>query len=309
MYPIMVFSFHSSSSLVSPSTHPTLNVCLRVVHIHSLFIEFLSFFVFFDHSILIDYVISPETSTTFRQFLSQYLSLAASNWMAVVQACKELDDRNSKILPSNPELSSSADISKDEEFKDDSPTLSQEEISTKHPQLALLPSCEEVDSGSKLETIKADSDTLKSTKRKLCLEHVGEDFPTFLNLDQTTIKQPRLDPDSSLSTKDATTISSALYNHQRIAMDETVQRQVQDDIADESSNNEIIVELESSDSVYMETSLDKMMDCITQFKYSLQKLKCSHLLVTVNDSDSTIENIISSFERLEDLYEAMEKYL
>jgi hypothetical protein len=270
-----------------------------------LFIEFLSFFIFFDHTILIDYFISPETAITFRWFLSEYLSLAATDWTAVVQACKELDDRNAEIVPSDPKISDPVDISEDEDyqhFKDHSPILSQKGTST-NPSLAidldpiLLSPCEQVDS-SKGETIMTNSDTSMPTS---VIKEYADQAPS-LNPEP---KRPKLDRNCG-GLWDTSVPSATNYIHQR---DLKGQQQAQTDNADvskESSDSEAVEELESSGSVYVETSLDKMMDCLTKFKYALQRLKCSHLLVTMDDS-IVVENIISCYEQLEHLYEAMDK--
>ena len=284
-----------------------LSTCLRLVHIHALFVEFLSSFIFFDHTILIDYFISPETATTFRQFLSEYLSLAASDWVAVVQACEELDDRNSEILPLDPKISDPEDTSED---KDRSPILSQKgaTISPCVTVDSILPPCEQVDR-RKGETITPASDTSRPVSVLLEMkgysEYVDQVIPPSLN---PPAKRPKLDPDCGLS-EDNTSVPSVTNSH--LQRDPKDQQQAQSDNADvsmEPSDSEAIEGLESSGSVYVETSLDKMMDCLIKFKYALQRLKNSHLLVTIDDSDSIIvESIISSHEQLEHLYEAMNK--
>ena len=77
-----------------------------------------------------------------------------------------------------------------------------------------------------------------------------------------------------------------------------------------------------SESVYRETTLDKLMDCLTQFKYSLQRLHSSqllrtepvsdhlaacsdHLELTASDGCSSNQSITYLLEQLEDLYEAL----
>ena len=71
---------------------------------------------------------------------------------------------------------------------------------------------------------------------------------------------------------------------------------------------------EYSDSVYKETCLDKIMDCLTQFKYSLKRLHSSQLLQAAPGEDShdsissfscSVEGTVGLLERLEELYEAM----
>ena len=231
--------------------------------------------------------------------------------MAVVRACEELDNRNSEIVPSDAKISDSEDTSED---KDRSPILSQKGA-TISPCVAvdsILTPCEQVDS-RKGETIMPDSDTSRPIlsvllEMKGYSEYVDQDIPPSLNPEQAPAKRPRLDPDCLDLSEDGTSVSSPINSrHQRDPKDQQPQSD-NANVSMESSDSEAIEGLESGESVYVETSLDKMMDCLTKFKYALQRLKNSHLLVTMDDSDAIIlETIISSYEQLEHLYEAMEK--
>ena len=308
---------------VSPSAHCTLTVCLRLVNIHNLFTEFLSSSIFFDHSILIDYFVSPETSTTFGQFLSEYLSLAATDWTALVRACKELDDRDSEIIQIDPNKSDCKfiEIRKGQEcqhLNDDSPNLNQEGMTPELASDSILPSCSELESRCE-ETVTVDSSKpVGISKEEDHSVYADEDIPPSSNVEQTlgSAKRLKLDPDCGLSKGDDTvtpTPSATHYSHQRVlSVDQKNQQETQNDnIADvskQSTDSEAGEELESSGLVYniMETCLDKMMDCLTQFKYALERLKSSQLLVTIDKSGSISGSIIDSFEQLEDLYEAME---
>ena len=223
--------------------------------------------------------------------------------MAVVQACEELDNRNSEIVPSDAKISDSENTLED---KDHSPILS--------PCVSvdsILPPYEQVDS-RKGETITSNFDTSRPIsvllEMKSYSEYVDQDIPCSLNLEQAPAKRPRLDPDCADLSEDGTSVSSPINSHhQRDPKDQQPQSD-NADVSTESSDNEAVEDLESSESVYVETSLDKMMDCLTKFKYALQRLKSSHLLITMDDSDSIIvETIISSYEQLEHLYEAMNK--
>ena len=318
MYLKADFSPLYSPFSISSSAHSTLTVCLRLVNIHNLFTEFLSSSIFFDHSILIDYFVSPETSTTFGQFLSEYLSLAATDWTALVRACKELDDRDSEIIQIDPNKSDCKfiEIRKGQEcqhLNDDSPNLNQEGMTPELASDSILPSCSELESRCE-ETVTVDSSKpVGISKEEDHSVYADEDIPPSSNVEQTlgSAKRLKLDPDCGLSKGDDTvtpTPSATHYSHQRVlSVDQKNQQETQNDnIADlskESSDSEAIEELESSGSVYnIETSLDKMMDCLTQFKYALQRLKSSHLLMAINDSDSTVESIVISCDQLEELY-------
>lgn len=79
--------------LFSSCTVPTgesclFSVLLRVVEIHSVFTHFLSS-IAYDHSIILDLLISSETN--FRAFLADYLQLADSTWDNLLVACEERD--------------------------------------------------------------------------------------------------------------------------------------------------------------------------------------------------------------------------
>ena len=106
--------------------------------------------------------------------------------MAVVQACEEVDNRNSEIIPSDPKISDPEDTSED---KDCSPILSQKGA-TVSPCVtvdSILPPCEQVDS-RKGETITPDSDTSRPInvllEMKNCSEYVDQDIPCSLNPEQ-----------------------------------------------------------------------------------------------------------------------------
>jgi hypothetical protein len=231
----------------------------------------------------------------------------------VVQACGEFDSRNTEIVPSDPKISDPLDISVDEDyqqFKDYFPTLSRKGTTT-NPSVtvdSILPPCEQVDS-RKGNTFTSNSDPSMPTS--VLLEYV--DQPPSLNPEQAPAKRPKLDRDYGLSKDDTSVPSAANYSHQRDLKGQEGQQQAQTDNADvskESSDSEAVKELESSGSVYVETSLDKMMDCLTKFKYAVQRLKSSHLLLTIDDSDSiVVESIVSCYEQLEHLYEDMEECL
>ena len=231
--------------------------------------------------------------------------------MAVVQACEELDDRNTEIIPLDPKISDPKDTSED---KGRSPILNQKGV-TISPCVtvdSILPPCEQVDS-RKGETVTSNSDTSRPIsillEMKEYSEYVDQDIPCSLNPEQAPAKRPKLDPDCAGLSEDDTSVPSA--TNSCLQRDLKDQQQAQSDNADvstESSDSEAIEGLESSGSVYVETSLDKMMDCLTKFKYALQRLKSSHLLVAIDDPDSTIvESIISSYEQLEHHYEDMDE--
>ena len=220
----------------------------------------------------------------------------------MVQACDELDDRNNEIVPLNPKVSDPEDISEDEDcqhFQDRSPILSHKgrTISPCIAADSILPPCEQVDN-RKGETITPDSDTSRPISTLLKMKgFVDQDIPPSLN---PPAKRPKLDPDCG-QFKDNTLIPSATSSSHQWDQKDPQPQSDNADVSTESSDSEAINGLESNGSVYMETSLDKMMDCLTKFKYALQRLKNSHLL---DNSDSIIvESIISSYEELEHHYE------
>ena len=79
--------FFSSDSLAA-SIDSLLSTLLRVVDVHSLFVNFLSN-IGYDHSLILDFLISPETN--FRAFLTDYLRLATHKWDDLLIACKRRD--------------------------------------------------------------------------------------------------------------------------------------------------------------------------------------------------------------------------
>ena len=68
--------------------HPTLHVCFSATHLHFMMVEFLES-VSYDHSLLLDFIVSPETST-FDDFLADYLEICGADWKALSSACEEM---------------------------------------------------------------------------------------------------------------------------------------------------------------------------------------------------------------------------
>ena len=246
--------------------------------------------------------------------------------MAVVRACKELDDGNNEIIPADPNKLSISEDKDCQLVERHSQTLCQGKITVKHPEqflASVLQSCEEVDSRNELETITTDSHTSRLTSfsktGKDCSNYVNEDDPTSLNIEWTPVKRPKLDPHSNLPADDDTAMARAKSSHPGSSVAEKYSLDIKfmdsSVSSKESSNSHTEEELESSGSVHMEASLDKMMDCLTKFKYSLQRLHSRQLLQPVEESDtalpmdSTFESIVNTYEQLEDFYEAMEKQL
>ena len=71
-------------------THPTLHFCFSATHLHLLMLQFLSS-VSYDHSILLDFLVSPETQT-FHHLLAEYLEVCVSDWCALVDACEDMGE-------------------------------------------------------------------------------------------------------------------------------------------------------------------------------------------------------------------------
>ena len=276
---------------MSPCDHPVLSRCLKLVNVHSLFVEFLSSSIFFDHSILIDYFISPETSSAFKQFLSKYLSQAVKDWTELMVICEEIDTHNEEVHMDSTSAttesgacmaSTISEISEstiaDRPLVEDSPT-----------------SCGEDDS---LPSSDGECVTLKRAKLDLSLSPKGH--TPHLRSSLHVSKQGSL---LTVPTdRDDVSEGACMF--------------------DSCSGSE-----KESESVYRETTLDKLMDCLTQFKYSLQRLfssqllrtepvsdhlaadrltACSdHLELTASDGCSSNQSITYLLEQLEDLYEAL----
>lgn len=71
------------------AAHPLLHLCFSITHLHFLMVEFLES-VQYDHSILLDFIVSPET-VQFDELLADYLELCSADWTALSSACEELD--------------------------------------------------------------------------------------------------------------------------------------------------------------------------------------------------------------------------
>lgn len=69
--------------------HPTLKFCYLCTQLHSVMIEFLQS-VSYDHSILLDFLISSETAE-FVDFLRDYLHVCVQDWSDLCRACAEVE--------------------------------------------------------------------------------------------------------------------------------------------------------------------------------------------------------------------------
>ena len=130
----------------------------------------------------------------------------------------------------------------------------------------------------------------------------------------TTAKRPKLDLVDSSSSQEECITHAEKTDLSDSDISETLSFDVSANIS-EVSNCENEME-KDSDLVYKETCLDKIMDCLTQFKYSLKRLHSSQLLQAalgedLHDSISSfscsVEGTVGLLERLEELYEAMAK--
>lgn len=184
---IIIFGSYSSCS-ANFSDHPNLNACHRLIDIHSLFVEFLSSLVFFDHSVLIDYFISSETLKVFRQLLSKYLPLAVKEWSSVRRICEELDTHNKEILNSSvlePTYRSESENHKGDQDVSQWSLHSSEEFDRHN---------EEMPEPIALQSTRL-SGNLKSETHK-----GSEDVSPSSSLYRwTTVKRPKLDLDCSFS--------------------------------------------------------------------------------------------------------------
>ena len=221
---------------------------------------------------------SPETASLFRQFLYQYLSLAVKEWTLVIQACEELDSHSKDLLSS-------------EEYSSESDT-------EKNSKLGIL------------ECTSYNEDSPKSS----CDEG------------WTNPKRPKLDRESVLRSSSYTeSNSNTTYPGSCAVVEDRVDTLdpgagvSEVSIATSNTSDSLLEEggFETDSVVYKETGLDKVMDCLTQFKYSIEKLHFSQLLTptAVGESSTTIslssltgagcslESIIDSLQQLEELYE------
>ena len=89
IYGIEVYlsSYHRKRSLWT--AYPTLQFCFSAIHIHFMVLNFLSS-VSYDHSILIDFIVSPETSN-FERLLMDYITICIEGWTHLCAACQEMD--------------------------------------------------------------------------------------------------------------------------------------------------------------------------------------------------------------------------
>lgn len=311
----------------------------------------------------------------FRQLLSHYLPLAVKDWSSVTQICEELGNKetlNSSVVEptyyslesekqkGNEDVSqwSSQSCQEFEEMPNSSPSSSyptrlsipdNSKSKTRIDSEDVSPSS----SGNEWTTVKRpklDIDSHLSTSNtfishpssKTCTadKHQKTLVISSALVSRTNIKQPNIDKESECSYEEDVSHSRMLLaeRHQKETLTSFTTQTSEgvpcsginvdtrhpitqemltatgSDRSDVSSRENAENEWVGSGSMYSESTLDKLMDCLTQFKYSLQRLQSHQLLAgvmeelhstTTSQSSCSVESIIALLEQLEELYEAM----
>ena len=86
---LCVFVGRRKSLWASQEQHPVLQLFFSATHLHFMLVEFLES-VCFDHSVLLDFIVSPEVCE-FEEFLADYLETCCADWDALSAACQKWD--------------------------------------------------------------------------------------------------------------------------------------------------------------------------------------------------------------------------
>ena len=249
--------------------------CFGVCNIHSLFVEFLTS-LSFDHSVLLDFLISAETK--FQEFFRSYLEILKTDWNGLQLACDQ-------VYPSTKSDSEDSSASCDGDSNvslnvggDDGQKKLEQCASVETVAIASREACTAVDI---LEDTSTEATSLAGRKR------------TRLQCDLTeteAVKRSR-----------AFGIQQPQHAEPNVATTTTVE----DTAATHSPQHKGDLETDSTSAVagslYCETMLDQVMGCLIRLRFALERLHNSGLFPL---SDSvTVEEMLILLEEAEALYE------
>ncbi len=251
----------------------------EVFDIHTVFVEFMAS-ITFDHSVLLDFLVSPETR--FPEFLREYLKLTVateSEWDSLKLACAEYwlspgDDEGQAegTLPGEFGNASNASSSTSASNDDKSPTSA-------------------ASSSGSIQDFHATNTPLGSHESL----SLTADFPP-------KAKRPNRQesPDTNLSYLLLLTeeCSPCETDSDMDSYGSTGEELLMDDSHDNSSSDHGGLEA-SGDDILQEPCLDRIMGCCIRLKYTLERLLSKALLPNLSVS----EEIVRLLEGFEDRYE------
>lgn len=249
--------------------------CFGVCNVHSLFVEFLTS-LSFDHSVLLDFLISTETK--FQEFFRRYLEILKTDWNGLQLACDQ-------VYPSTKSDSEDSSASCDEDSNvslnvggDDGRKKLEQCASVEMDAIASRKDREACTVVDILEDTSIEATSLAGRKR------------TGLQCDLTEIE--------AVKRSRAFGTQHPQHAEPNVAITTTVE----DTAATHSPQHKGDLETSAvAGSLYRETMLDQVMGCLIRLRFALERLHNSGLFPL---SDSvTVEEMLILLEETEAMYE------
>lgn len=257
--------------------------CFRVCNIHCLFVQFLTS-LSFDHSVLLDFLISTETR--FQEFFRCYLQILQTNWTGLQLACEqvypststELDSEGSSALCGG-DSSVLLDMGGDDGLK-------------------------ELGQSANVETIAFASGFDGKDKETRTAMDMLEDASTVAT---TLAGRKRTGLQYDLAENEAVKRSRIFGTQQPqhaesdVAVAMTVGEKATVCSPQHEGDVEMVSTSAAASSLYHETMLDQVMGCLIRLRFALERLHNSGLFPL--SSSVTVEEMLFLLEKVETLYE------
>lgn len=252
--------------------------CFRVCNVHSLFVEFLTS-LSFDHSVLLDFLISTETK--FQELFRSYLEILKTDWNGLQLACDQ-------VSPSTKSDSEDSSASCDEDSnvslnvgEDDGQKKLEQCASVEMVAIASRKDREACTAVDILEDTSTEATSLAGRKR------------TGLQCDLTEIE--------AVKRSRAFGTQHPQHAEPNVATTTTVEDTAATHSPQHKGDLETVSTSAVAGSLYRETMLDQVMGCLIRLRFALERLHDSGLFPL---SDSvTVEEMLILLEEAEAMYE------
>ena len=240
--------------------------CLKVCNIHALFFEFLAS-ISFDHSVLLDFLISAETR--FQEVFQRYLQILQKDWNGLQSAC---DERHN----------SSVELDCEGSYSDELDSAGS----------CIIPNRDMTEG-----RVSSQQDPKERIDSQKVLE--GTDFD---DKDKSMVGSSK-DASTEVAVLANRRRTGSQCEHQPVKKLKETLTIEEDEIDSRSSADSVSICASArwSDLSFHETTLDRVMGCLIRLKFALARLHDSELFPVSGSVD--VEEVLSLLERVEQHYE------
>lgn len=257
--------------------------CFRVCNIHCLFVQFLTS-LSFDHSVLLDFLISAETR--FREFFRRYLQMLQTNWTGLQLACEQVYPSTSTELDS------------------EGSSVSCGEDSSVLLDVGREDGLKELGQSASVEAVAIASD-FDSKDKETCtamdmLEDASAGTTTLVGRKRTRL-QCDLAENEAVKKSRAFGTQQPQHAESDVAVATTVGEKATMCSPQHRGDLETVGTSAAVSSLYHETMLDQVMGCLIRLRFALERLHNSGLFPL--SGSVTVEEVLFQLEKVETLYE------